>query len=282
VSLLARVSSTMPSRLAGSAALLLVLWAFVGVFFFLFAPQIAASLKAADAIAAREQAYLDTLARRLEGYYRRNAAAIDGGASFAVDLNQLVAELGLEPMSALKLGISDRLTGSQVQFRRFVLWIKRATPDSSVFIASTGAFAPGVGVPYRVIDGEAIEGALLEETLGRMKHFAAQLERRFRAKFEADPLRSLNVNHFRALGPACTAKLDDIPCIDAYRDVAAAADFSLLLSSDPATLSSAWGERFSVSNLLDSHTASPPYTMAVLARLPWGGTLLVNAVQPLN
>ncbi len=123
---------------------------------------------------------------------------------------------------------------------------------------------------------------MLDETLSRMKVFAAQLERRFRAKFEADPGRTLTVNHFRALGPACTASLDDMPCIDVYSDVASAADFALLLSLDPSMLVSAWGARFTVSNLADSQTVSPPYSMAIRAALPWGGSLLVNAVQQLN
>lgn len=269
-------------RQCGSAAMLLVLWAFVAVFYFLFAPQIAASMKAFDAVAAAEDAYLDNVARRLEDYYRRNAAAIDSATSYPVVPESLWAELGVEVKPTLRLAVSDRLTGSQVLFHRFVVWLKRAEPDPSTFTVSTGTFTPGPNVIYRIVDGEAIEGALLEKTLDGMKGLAAQLERRFRAKFEADPLRSLSVNHFRALGSSCSVGLDDIPCIDSYTDATTAADFVTLLSIDPATLTSAWGQHFTVSNLQDSSTASPPYTMAIRAALPWGGSLLVNAVQPLN
>ncbi len=266
----------------GSAAMLLVLWAFVAVFYFLFAPQIAASIRAFDAVAATEDAYLDKVARRLENYYRRNAAAIDSATAYPVVPESLCAQLGVEVKPTLRLAVSDRLTGSQVLFHRFVVWLKRAEPDPSTFAVSTGTFTPGPGVAYRVVDGEAIEGALLEKTLERMKGFAAQLEGRFRAKFESDPLRSLSVNYFRALGPACGVGLDDIPCIDSYTDATTAADFGTLLSIDPTTLTSAWGRHFTISNLQDSSTASPPYTMAIRAALPWGGSLLVNAVQPLN
>ena len=269
-------------RQCGSAAMLLVLWAFVAVFYFLFAPQIAASMRAFDAVAATENAYLDNVARRLEDYYRRNAAAIDSATAYPVVLESLCAELGVEVKPTLRLAVSYRLTGSQVLFHRFVVWLKRAEPDPSTFAASTGMFTPGPSVIYRIVDGEAIEGALLEKTLDRMKGLAAQLERRFRAKFEADPLRSLGVNHFRAVGPSCSVGLDDIPCIDSYGDATSVADFATLLSIDPATLTNAWGQRFTVSNLQDSSTASPPYTMAIRAALPWGGSLLVNAVQPLN
>ena len=269
-------------RQRGSAALLLVLWAFVAVFYFLFAPQIAATIRAFDAIAATEDAYLDNLARRLEDYYRRNATAIDSVTAYPVVPERLCAELGVEVKPTLRLAVSDRLTGSQVLFHRFVVWLKRAEPDPSSFVASTGTFTAGPNVVYRIVDGEAIEGALLEKTLDGMKGFAAQLEGRFRAKFEADPLRSLSVNHFRALGASCSVGMDDIPCIDSYTDATTAADFSALLSIDPRTLTSAWGQHFTVSNLQDSSAASPPYTMAIRAALPWGGGLLVNAVQPLN
>src|SRR5258708_5962840 len=266
----------------GSAAMLLVLWAFVAIFYFLFAPQIAASMKAFDAVAATEDAYLDNIARRLEDYYRRNAAAIDSATAYPVVPESLCAELGVELKPTLRLAASDRLTGSQVLFHRFVVWLKRAEPDPSTFAVSTGTFTPGPNVIYRIVDGEAIEGALLEKTLEGMKGLAAQLERRFRAKFEADPLRSLSVNYFRALGSSCSVGLDDIPCVNSYTDATAAADFVTLLSIDPATLTSARGHQFPVSHLDDSSTASPPYTMAIRAALPSGGSLLVNAVQPLN
>ncbi len=270
------------SRESGSVALLLVMWVFVATFFFLFAPLIAASFKAYDAVASQEEAYLDHIARQLETYYRRNAAAIDAAITFSIAPRDLWEQLGIDPKPTLQLGISDRQNGGQVRFRRFVMWLRRSSPDASSFTVSTGAFAPGPNVSYRVVDGEAIQGALLEETLTRMKRFAGQLEGRFRAKFEADPFRSLSVNHFRALGPSCTASLDDIPCINVHTDVVTAANFATLLSIDAATLSTAWGQRFTVSNLQDSQTASPPFTMAIRAPLPWGGTALVNAIQPLN
>jgi hypothetical protein len=270
------------ARQRGTAAMMLVLWSFVAVFYLLFAPQIAASAKAYDALGAAEQAYLDDIALRLETFYRRNAAVIDSASAFAIPPATLWAQLGIQAKPTLQLGISERLSGSEVGFRRFVVWLKRRSPDPSVFVATSGAFTPGPDVPYRVVDGEAIQGALREETLRRMKTFAAQLEQRFRAKFEGDPLRSLSVNHFRALGPSCSAALDDIPCIDVHTDVNAAANFGMLLSTDPLRLTSAWGARFSVSNLEDSRATAPPYTMAIRAALPWGGSLLVNAIQPLN
>jgi hypothetical protein len=267
---------------SGSAAMLLVLWAFVAVFYFLFAPQITASAKAFAALAATEESRLDDVARRLTAWYRQNAADIDANPIYVTSPSTLWAVLGVEAMPTLQLGISDSLDGSQVRFRRFAVWLRRANPDPSTFVASSGAFTPGPGVIYRIVDGEAIVGQMLEETLSRMKVFAAQLERRFRAKFEADPGRTLTVNHFRALGPSCATSLDDIPCIDVHTDVSSAADFGLLLSVDPTTLVSAWGQRFTVSNLADSQTASPPYSMAIRAALPWGDSLLVNAIQQLN
>ena len=57
----------------------------------MFAPQIAASMRAFDAVAATEDAYLDNVARRLEDYYRRNAAAIDSATTYPVVLESLCA-----------------------------------------------------------------------------------------------------------------------------------------------------------------------------------------------
>lgn len=262
--------------------MVLVLWAFVGTFYSLFAPQIVGGMKAFERLSRDEEQALDEIARRLESYYRQNAAAIDAAPSFGTAPEILWAQLGIEPKANLRLAVSERIASSQVRFRRFVVWLARSDPDTSRLDPVTGSFTAGPGVSFRIVDGEAIQNALLEETLSRMKTFAAQLERRFLAKFEADPLRSLDVNHFRAIGASCSAALDDIPCIDVHTDVVAAADFGTLLSSDPRQFTSAWGERFTVSNLEDSHTDSPPYSMAIRAPLPWGGSVLVNAVQPIN
>lgn len=262
--------------------MMLVLWAFVAVFYFAFAPQITATARAFDLLAASEDAYLDTVARHLEQHYRLNAAAIDAGPVYSLPAGQLWSQLGIEPRPMLRLGISDRVNGSEVRFRRFAVWLKRGEPDPTIFDVATGSLAPGQGVIYRIVDGEAIQGALLEETLVRMKRFGQQLERRFRAKFEGDPLRSLSVNHFRPVGPACSAGMDDIPCIDTHTNAALAADFAALISVDAAVLVNAWGEPLTVSNREDSRWTAPPYSMAIRSTLPWGGSVLVNAIQPLN
>src|SRR5258708_25843549 len=102
----------------GSAAMLLVLWAFVAVFYFLFAPQIAASVRAFDAVAATEDAYLDKVARRLEDYYRRNAAAIDSATAYPVVPESLCAQLGVEWKPTLRLHVSHTLTGPLVLLHR--------------------------------------------------------------------------------------------------------------------------------------------------------------------
>lgn len=266
----------------GSAAMLLVFAVFISVFFLWVVPTVTAQWKAHAELPKAESAYVDEIAQRLAIYYRRNAAAIDAAPAYAIVPATLWAELGIDPKPTLRLGISDRLTGTNVRFRRFAVWLKRAEPDASAMNAATGTFTPGPGVVYRVVDGEPIQAALYDETLTRMKAFAVALEKRFRAKFESDPFKSLSVNHFRPAGGTCTVGLDDIPCIDAHTDVLVAANFSALLSLDSSRLVTAWGPRFTVSNLADSQAASPPFTMAVRGALPWGGSVLVNAVQPLN
>src|SRR5258708_25277640 len=116
------------SRQSGSAAMLLVLWAFVAVFYFLFAPQIAASAKAFDALAATEDAYVDDVALRLQTWYRQNAAGIDGQATYAMAPATLWSLIGIVPRPTLQIAVTDRLAGSQVSFRRFAVWLRRADP----------------------------------------------------------------------------------------------------------------------------------------------------------
>ena len=266
----------------GFASMLLVFAVFISIFFLWVAPSVTAQWKAHSEISKAESAYVDEIAQRLAIHYRRNAAAIDAAPAFGIAPATLWAELGIDPKPSLRLAISNRLSGTNVQFRRFAVWLKRAEPDASSMNPTTGVFSPGPGVVYRVVDGEPIQAALYDETLTRMKGLAVALEKRFRAKFESDPFKSLSVNHFRPAGGTCSVGLDDIPCIDVHTDVLVAANFATLLSLDSSRLVTAWGQRFTVSNLADAQSASPPFTMAIRGSLPWGGSVLVNAVQPLN
>lgn len=269
------------SRNGGSAVLVIVLGLFIALFF-LVAPL--ATMRWAEKFNTQrnESAYLDDVAAKLAAWYARNAATIDSAPTYNVVAATLWANLGIDPLPTLRVTVSDRLTGPTVRYRRFAIWLRRSATDSSAIDSATGVFTPGANVLYREISGEPIQAALLDDTLTRMKVFAGQLEKRFRAKFESDPFRSLSVNHFRPASGSCTAGLDDLPCIDAHTDVQTAANFTTLLALDSSRLVSAWGQRFTVSNLADSQTAAPPFSMAIRSSLPWGGSVLVNAVQPLN
>jgi hypothetical protein len=271
-----------PARQRGYAALLLVLLASIAVFAFTVAPQFHAAWEANLAVDAKEGEYLDTIAERLEQYYRQNAATLDRDPVPVLDQTTLLAAIGVQGKPTLHIVASNRLVGSTVNYRRIAVWLHNATPDTSTMNVTTGAFTPGANVKFRVVDGQRIQGQLYEDTLNGMKSFAGLLERRFRAKFESDPFRTLSINHFRPVSGTCTATADDMPCIATFTNVATAANWAQLLSQDPATLTTAWGDPFSVSNQLDSQTTAPPFSMAIRAPLPWGGTVLVNAIQPLN
>lgn len=277
-----RPRSSLAKSQQGAAGLLLVILVGAAILFLMNGPlstELEEQLSRAELI---EQQYLDDVAQRLESWYDRNAATVDSSSTYAIAPAALWSQLGIDPKVNLRLGISDRQTGAQVAYRRFVIWLQRATPDTSTFTASTGAFTPAAGVPFRVIDGEKMQVLKLDQTLNGMKRFAFLLERRFQAKYEADPLRSLSVNHFRPVSGTCSTTLDDMPCINTYLNAPVAANFPLLVGVDPATLTTAWGAAFEVSNQEDSRTTTPPYTMAIRSTTPWGSTVLVNAVQPLN
>lgn len=269
-------------RQDGSAALILVLVVSMIAFFFVIGPVFFKSLEAFDQVEVRDEAYMDEIATKLADWYAQNASTIDANPTYTIAPATLWSAINVVPKASLEIGISDRLTGSQVRFRRIFVWLRRATPDATSFNPATGTFAPDVGVSWRVIDGEGIEGRLLDRTIQRMQALASMLQRRFQAKFESDPLRSLSVNHFRPVSGTCTTVPDDIPCIDGYTPVATAANWVNLLSQDASAFSTAWGQQFLVSNLADSNTTTPPFTMAIRADLPWGASIVVNAVQPLN
>ncbi len=234
---------------------------------------------AAEGDAARREAYLDEAAAAVASWYARNAAAVDADAAFPIPEDEIPEAAGVPPRWGLRAAASARLSSGGIVFRRIVLWVPAQSPDPSSWDPAAGIFSPGPGVLWRVVDGQAVQGAAYAATLKAMQRFAAQLEERFHALAAADGPGSLAVNYFRPRS-GCAAGPSEIPCLDVYT-AADAVDWVAILGVPAGGLRTAWGGPFLVSNLEDSSAVSPPYSMAIAADTPWGARVKVMAVQPL-
>lgn len=226
--------------------------------------------------AAERTAYLKEAAQALRAWYRANQATVDAAAA-ALDTNAALTAAGVTPRYRLRVASSVRLIQGEVSYHDLVLWLPEAEPDASVFVAATGAFAPAAGVAFVRVSGQEIQAMALRDTRRILAETAEALEHYFaaRARVAGEEVR---VNYFRP-DNLCAPPPDAMPCIDAY--LTADRVNWAGVGIDGITQRDAWGSLIEVSNLADSTTGAPPFSMAIRATAPWGTVILAQAVQRL-
>jgi Tfp pilus assembly protein PilE len=226
--------------------------------------------------AAERTAYLQESAQALRVWYRANQATVDAGDT-PLDVNAVLAAAGVSLRYRLRAASSRRLVQGELGFHMLVLWLPPLIPDSSVFDPATGAFTPAPGVAFVRVSGAEVQALALRDTRRILAEAAAMLEAYFAARARAEG-EDVRVNYFRP-DSACTPPPGAMPCLDSY--VAANLVDWAAAGVDGVALRDAWGGLLEVSNLTDSATLAPPYSMAIRASAPWGTILQAQAVQRL-
>jgi type II secretory pathway pseudopilin PulG len=255
--------------------LLVVAIAVVGVTLILAASRLQAQ-QAANRAAAEQFAYLRKAAAAVEVWYRENLATVDSQDAAPV-IDTVLDRAGVNRRFGLSARISNRLMAGNVGFRTLALWIPAAVPDPSTFDVTTGLFTPAPGVRFVTVSGAALQGQAVADTQRAMASVASTLEQYFAARAAAGGT-GVGINHFRP-DPTCSGAAGQLPCLDDYTVASAINWAGLGLSGLP--VADAWGNPLALSNLADSSTAAPPFSMAIRAATPFGTQLTVRAVQPL-
>jgi hypothetical protein len=244
------------------------------------------ALRSAKEVSFTDAVYIADVSDKVRAFYESNLASFDNAVAPTLGEAALIKAANIAPRANLRVVPSNRLAGPVVQYRRIAIWLAPAgVADTSAFNADTGVFTPAPGVVATVVDGQAIQGLAYDRAFKRMQYLASLLQRRFQTKFQSDPLRTVTVNHFRPVSGTCATSLDDIPCIDVMTPFATAANWTTLLGMSTAEINATqgpWNTPIQISNLAQSNTAAPPYTMALALATPWGTSINVSAVQPIN
>ncbi len=255
--------------------LFVVVLALIGVVMVMGASTLQAQ-GASNRAGADRQNYLNESARQLKGWYQAHLATVDANVD-APALTTIVSEAGLQDRFGVHIAVSNRLFAGDIGYRVFAIWIPLSTPDSSVFDAATGQFTPAANVQYVMVSGLEMQTAAMAETRRIMSNAVVSLENYFAAKYELAG-RDVSINQFRP-DAACAGATAGLPCIDTYA-VATGIDWSTTGLSG-ASLVDAWGRSLEVSNLQDSQTANPPYSMSLRSSTPFGTFLTMSAIQRL-
>ncbi len=259
---------------------MIVLWAAIVLALVGFTWILGVSNLQAQAIANRQSAtraaYLRQSAEAVAAWYAENQASVDATAA-APAVADILARAGVVPRYGLRTVASQRIVQGELAYHVLVLWIPGGNPDPSAFDVATGVFSPGPAVPYEVVSGAGVQAKAVQHTRRVLTLAAAQLEQYFAARMRVGG-GDITVNHFRP-DSTCVGAAGTMPCVDAYTDV------SLIdwrdAGVDELPLTDAWGQVLQVSNLADSSTTNPPYSMVIRSVAPWGTVLLSQAVQRL-
>lgn len=247
------------------------------------------TLQSAVARSEAERAdYVDKVVGDVQRWYERSASTVEATAD-PFSPARLLDEAVPDRRYNVKVGISDRLGlpcapstpfNACAPYRIMVVWLPpQEHPDTSTFDIATGAFTADPAAAWKVYSGQYFQLANVARSVKDLDRVAVALQQYFQARSGLTPIASGRLNHFRASD--CThVVMGEVPCYDSYVDGAGSA-IPALTGLRPSDLSTSMGTPIQLSNLADSSTSAPPYSMSLRASTPWGSSLQVNAVQPL-
>ncbi|KWU17834.1 hypothetical protein [Burkholderia cenocepacia] len=248
---------------------------------------------------AKIQAYLSDARSQILSFYARNLSQIDSASVGSVTATDLLSGANVNVRYGMQAALSNPLAGdSGLSYRRMVLYLPTETdgtnpPDVAGFVAN-GNFQSCIDSSkecatryYMVFDSLTLEKAALTETKHRLEQVAYKAQAYFKARMLLDPEHNISIDYFRPAFGGCSPGLNDLQCLDTYTPLAVMSSGSWsALTNVPSTIGltneeliSAWGDPIQASNLTDSETGSPPFTMVFRAPSPFGGYFTVKAVQ---
>lgn len=246
--------------------------------------------------------YLEQVEAQLESYWRQNAGSLDRlGLGNALAEDALVSQAGISLRYGLRLAISDVLTvpGEPVSYRKVLLLVPSAHIDLEDL--NLGEFFTLGRTPFcqtiaevecaqgliRVFSSQPIQQEYTAQARGQLTRIASAAQSYFRAQMLQDPERNLSVNYFRAPSGSCGSVTGQMPCIDAYTALATLDlagrptphSAAVILNLSNQDLITPWGSPVEASNLQDSESTTPPYTMSFRVRTPSGQNISIKALQ---
>lgn len=269
----------MPRREGGFAAVAIAVCMAACVLLCLMAEATMARAAMARRTEQARAAYVVDAAKRLEAWYRDHTEALDlPGAQVPIE-SDMERAAGIVPRWGVRVSVSPASASGTARYRTIAVWLPAGPPVDSVW--RDGSFASEVSTDHALVDGRAVHAVLRDRTLDTMRRFAASLEARARALVLRDSDRLADVNHFRPVDPGCIAAPAELPCIDRYV-AAEGIDWTAYTGTDATELRTAWGSPIEVSNKTDASAERPPFTFALRAVAPWGETMRMVAVQPIE
>lgn len=235
----------------------------------------------------QQQEYLDDLAKNAQEWYQRVSPQIELSGE-AITEAQLLSQIAPTQKYGVRAAISGRYTKivppwtqPALGYRTILIWIPQEggdttslsstseSPTIDPLVLTTKKFRTWSTFGYQHEQLAKVSDLLVRTGLVLQNWARAQQGNRAGQTFD---------NFFRAADCSVTL-IDHLPCVDTYTDINAT-QIPAYLGIAPTELMSQWGYAVEISNLLDSSTSTPPYSLALRIHSPISPTdYLISRIE---
>lgn len=253
-----------------------------------------------NSLQARNEAWLKEQEEAIRGLWREEAFRIDqASASNPYTVEDILKASSVTLRWNAEARLSKVLTEGDFSYRVLVLYMPSESdstnPPNLAQFELTGVFQPCANAAaecaprqFVVISSYDLQKEMTREAQARLNKVAYRAQAQFKARMLLDPERNVGVNYFRKPSGSCLGSPADLDCLDTYTPLASQTPGGWSLTPTAKALQltdeelvSPWGHPIEASNLQDSESTAPPFTMAFRVPKPSGGFLSAKAVQQL-
>ncbi len=234
-----------------------------------------------------QQHYLQRARQRLIAWYKTQAVVLDAagnGSTSPVPASGLLAAAGISERWNAQAFVSTEqcMAASQGSICYRNIWVAVPATSGTPPTLVNNIFQPGAA-QYVEVSGQPIESLLYQHSLDQLDRIVTRIDAGYSAYEAAGGVHDINVDWFAPppdSGCGVPSGVGPFNCSGGgFAPVAAVFPGSFLAGNSARN---AWGMTITANNSGSpaSDTATP-YTMALESPLPWGGSLLATAVEPL-
>lgn len=275
--------SSRPNNESGAAFLLFVLGLMlvVGSTVMLMASQVLVATH--QSLVLAQQQYLQRAGQRLITWYKTQAVLLDsagGGSSSPVPASGLFAAAGISERWNAQAFISTEQCQSMSQgelcYRN--IWMAIPATSGAAPALVNNVFQPASS-QYIEVSGQPIESMLYRQSIDQLDRIVTRIDAGYSGYEAAGGVHNINVNWFAPQG-CVPSGAGPFNCSGGgFAPVSAIIPGSFVAGN---SASNAWGLTITANNSgSPASYIATPYTMVLESPLPWGGSLLATAVEPM-
>ena len=279
--------SSRPNNESGAAFLLFVLGLMLvmGSTVVLMASEV--PIATHQSLVLAQQQYLHRARERLITWYKTQAALLDSAGSGSVSpvsASGLFAAAGINERWNAQAFISTEQcqTATQGQLCYRNIWVAVPATSGAAPTLTNNVFQPGSS-QYIEVSGQPIESLLYRQSLDQLDRLVTRIDAGYAAYESSGGVHNINLDWFApAPNSGCGVPngVGPFNCSGGGFESISNVIPSSFTAGNRAT--NAWGLPVTANNSgSPANDVANPYTMVLESALPWGGSLLATAVEPM-